>query len=130
RPARDLRDGAPLVALNRKYGFTPYASGYVDLGRLVAELTAPATPLETAFLAALEVEKPAVDETCRAEYAALAALVPRLAFGYTVLEPKRSHAVSHLELRSDIARDLQALRAPMPGVEAGSASLANFGVSL
>lgn len=130
RPARDLRDAGPLKELNQRYGFAPFGSGYVDLKRLVAELTGPATPLETAFLGALGVEKPAVDEVCRTEYAQLAAIMPRLVSGYVTLEPKRSHLLTRLELRSDIAQDLQTLRAPMPGLEAGREAMANFGISL
>ena len=130
KPAASLRDGGELPELNARYGYTPYATGYVDTARVVALLTAAPTPLETAFLGALDVTKPDVDAVCQAEYAALAQAVPRLVFGYTELEPKRSVGVSHLELREDIAKDLMTLRAPMPGLAAAEGSLFNFGLSL
>ena len=130
RPANTLADGASLLALNKKYGYTPYATGYLDTARLVAEFTGPATPLQNAFLAAMKIEKPVVDATCQAEYAALAGVAPRLVIGYTVLEPKASHGVTHLELRSDIAQDLMKLRAPMPGLDAAREAALNFGFSL
>src|SRR5690606_32966346 len=57
RPANALRDGGELAALNARYGFSPYASGYVDSARIVALLTSPATPLENAFLQAMKIEK-------------------------------------------------------------------------
>lgn len=130
KPAQSLADGGALPSLNAKYGYTPYATGYVDTTRLLKVFTGPATPLETAFLAALEIEKPQVDAVCQAEYDALAQVMPRLVFGYTELDVKRSVGVSHLELREDIARDLMTLRAPMPGLAAANDSLFNFGISL
>jgi hypothetical protein len=130
KPAASMQDGAALAKINKAYGYTPFATGFVDTTRIVAQLTGPATPLETAFLAALGVEKPAVDAVCQAEYAALAQAAPRLVLGYTTLEPKRSVAVSRLELRGDIAKDLMTLRAPMPGLDAAGSALFNVGVSL
>lgn len=130
KPAQSLGDGGTLSQINAKYGYVPYASGYVDSTRLVSLFTAAPTPLETAFLAALEIQKPEIDAACRTEYAALAQVAPRLAFGYTTFEPKRSIGVSHLELRGDIAQDLMKLRAPMPGLAAAADSLLDVGVSL
>jgi hypothetical protein len=130
RPTATLHDGGELAAINRKYGFSPYATGYVDSARLLALLAAPATPLESAFLSALEIEKPAIDAICQSEFAALAALVPRLVLGYTRLEPKSSHGVTRIELRPDVAQDLMRLRAPMPGLDAAQDAVVNFGLSL
>jgi hypothetical protein len=129
KPVQSLRDAAPLVALNKQYGFTPFASGYVDSARLLAEFTGPSTPLQSAFLAAMKVEKPTVDATCQSEYAALAAAAPRLVFGYTVLEPKASTGITRVELRNDIAQDLMTLRAPLPGLAAANDSAFNLGMS-
>jgi hypothetical protein len=129
RPAQSLIDGGALVAINRDYGFTPFATGYVDSARLLAQFTKPATPLETAFLAALKIEKPAIEATCQTEFAAIAAIAPRLVFGYSKLEAKASEAESRIELRKDIAQDLMALRAPMPGLDAANDSAFNLGVA-
>jgi hypothetical protein len=130
RPAQSMQDGSALATLNRKYGYLPYASGYVDTTRLVALLTGAPSALETAFLAALDIQKPVVDATCQVEYAALAQGAPRFSFGYTTLDVKRSVGESHLELRDDLAKDLMALRAPMPGLDAAADSMFNFGLSL
>jgi len=130
RPAQSMQDGGALPALNTQYGYLPYASGYVDTARLVALFTGAPTALETAFLTALEIEKPAVDATCQAEYAALAQGAPRFSFGYTTLEPKLTVGESHLELRKDLAEDLMTLRAPMPGLDAAAGSAMHFGLSL
>ena len=130
RPANALRNGGELAAINAKYGYVPYATGYVDSTRVVALLTGPATPLETAFLQALKIEKPAVDAVCQTEFAAMATVAPRLVIGYTSLEPKNSHAISRIELREDVAQDLMTLRAPMPGLDAAEGSAFNVGVAL
>jgi hypothetical protein len=131
RPQASMRDGAVLAALNRKYGYSPFASGYVDSARLLALFSAPVTPVEAAFLRALEIEqKPVLEPVCQTELVAIAAAMPRLTIGYTTLEPKSSVSVSHLELRRDIAQDLMSLRAPMPGLGATEGAMMNFGLSL
>lgn len=130
KPAASMQDGAALAKLNTQYGYTPFATGYIDTTRIVALFTAAPTPLETAFLGALEIDKPAIDAVCQAEYAALAQAAPRIVIGYTLLEPQRSVGVSRIELRKDIATDLMTLRAPMPGLDAADDALFNFGLSL
>lgn len=130
RPAASLADGGALLALNKQFGYLPNGSGYIDVRALLVQLGAPATPLETAFLAALEIEKPKFDATCAAEAAALAAQVPRLSFGYTRLDAKQMAMVSRLETSAEIAADLRQLRAPMPGLAQVNDAPFNVGVSL
>ena len=129
-PATTLSDGSKLATLNQEFGYLPYASGYVDVVRVAQQLTAAPTPLETAFLSALGVEKPQFDAVCSTEYAALASAMPRLSMGYTALDPKRMDVVMRMETNAAIAQDLQQLRAPMPGLTQAQNTPLNFGVSL
>jgi hypothetical protein len=130
RPARSLGEAGALAALNEQFGYLDNGSGYFDTRALLAQLSAPATPVETAFLTALDIQKPAIDPTCASEYAALAAAVPRLSFGYTRLDAQHMDMVSRLETNAAIAADLRTLRAPMPGMDKTADSPLNFGVSL
>lgn len=129
KPARTLQDGATLRALNQEFAYLPYGSGYFDVRALLQRFTAAPTPLETAFLAALQVEKPALDPVCQAEYEALAAAVPRMSFGYTAMDAKRADMVARLETNAAIAADLRTLRAPMPGLAQADEAPFNVGVS-
>ena len=130
RPAKSLGAAGTLNALNRQFGYLANGSGYFDTRALLAQLSAPATPLETAFLTALDIQKPVIDPTCSAEYAAMASAVPRLSFGYTRLDAQHMDMVSRLETNAAIAADLRTLRAPMPGLDKTADSPFNFGLSL
>jgi hypothetical protein len=129
KPARSLQDGGALTALNTEFAYLPYGSGYFDVRALLQRFTAAPTPLETAFLTALEVQKPAVDPVCQAEYEALAVAVPRMSFGYTTMDAKRMDMVARIETNAAIAADLRTLRAPMPGLAQVGDSPLNFGLS-
>lgn len=130
RPAKSLAESGALATLNQQFDYLDNGSGYFDTRALLAQFTAPATPLETAFLTALEIQKPTIDPTCASEYAALAAALPRLSFGYTRLDAQHMDMVSRLETNAAIAADLRTLRAPMPGLDKTATSPFNFGVSL
>lgn len=130
RPAQDMRNGAALIALNKQFGYLPSASGYLDTKRVVAQFTAAPTALETAFLTAFGIEKPATDAVCAGEYAALASAMPRLSLGYTQLDAQRMDVVARLETSPAIAKDLMELRAPMPGLAQVKDAPLNFGLSL
>lgn len=130
RPARTLRDSGALQALNKTHGYLPIGGGYVDTARIADVLTSPATPLETALLAAMKVEKPAVDASCRTEAALLATLVPRFSAGYTRIDGGHMDMVSRIETLPAIAADLQTLRTPMPGPRSGEGSLFDFGMGI
>lgn len=131
RPAQPLIGSGTLEALNSQYGFAPYFSGYLDNRRLLAVLTAEApSAVDQAFAAALGMEQPELDATCRSELAALAESWPRLVGGYTHWDTTRNESRLVLETRKEIAEQLLKLRAPMPAagqVDAGS--IINFGLS-
>ncbi|MBB5207493.1 hypothetical protein [Chiayiivirga flava] len=130
RPARSLRDSGALQALNATFGYLPVGGGYVDTARIADLLTSPATPLETALLAAIDVEKPAVDAACRSEAALLATLVPRLSAGYTRIADGHMDMATRIETLPKIAADLQTLRTPMPGPRMADDALFDFGIGL
>lgn len=129
-PSRSLANTRDLRQLNREYGYQPNFSGYLDTQRLAERAMAPATPIESAFLSAAGIEKPEPTPQCRAEFQALAAAWPRVAFGYTRLDATVQEARLVVEAREDIAEALVGLRAPMPGPEARAEdSLMDFGLA-
>ena len=131
KPAKSLADSGDLAALNKRMNYTNFGSGYFDSAKLVAVLKAPATPLESSFLAAMgEKEKPKVDATCAKEYDELAVAWPGVNFGVSELNPKHVAVRGVLLTRADIAKDLMTLRAAMPGMEAAKDSFVHFGLSL
>ncbi|MCB1559518.1 MAG: hypothetical protein KDI75_00205 [Xanthomonadales bacterium] len=130
-PSSSILDGQRLAQLQQRHHFLPSMIGEVDSQRLLDTLAGPATPLETAFLSALETEKPAFSRECRDEYGRLADLLPRVAFGFTRLDTSRMEQISIMETAASLATPLKTLRAPMPGMGAASADAAiDFGYSL
>lgn len=131
RPDPSLTDSDTLEALAERFGYQPGLVGFFDSGRLLTALTGQGTPLEQAFLAALEIERPQLSEACTDEYQQLATLWPRASFGYTRLEADHMEVRAVLETAPELAQDLMTLRAPMPALEAIDEDTAfNLGFSL
>ncbi|HET6604712.1 MAG TPA: hypothetical protein VFG21_10985 [Xanthomonadaceae bacterium] len=129
RPA--VSADADLARVNGELGFTDHFSGYLDTGRLLAALTREPTPVEAAFLTALQIDRPSLEPACRDEYAALAVSWPRVAFGYTEVATDRLVADTVIQTSKAIAQDLMKLRAPMPGMALVDADTPmNLGLSL
>ena len=130
KPAKSLAQSGDLATLNKRLGYLTYGSGYFDSAHLMTVLKAPPTPLETAFLTAMGgKQKPSIDPVCAAEYDAIAAAWPRASMGYSDLSAKHMSVRGVLETRTDIAKDLMRLRAPMPGMALAQNSLFDFGFS-
>ncbi|MEZ5483716.1 MAG: hypothetical protein R3F01_00885 [Lysobacteraceae bacterium] len=130
-PKASILDGDRLALLQQRHRFLPSMIGEIDSHRLLDTLAAPATPLETAFLSAMDSEKPAISAECRDEYGRLADLMPRIAFGYTRIDTVHMDQVSIIETAPSLATPLKTLRAPMPGMGAASENAAvSFGYSL
>lgn len=123
KPKQSIAAAGTLAQINREFGYTPYSSGYVDTRRLLALI-------DDAKPAADAPEAAELKAACEQDYDAIAKAVPRFVFGYTRFEPKSMQANMLLELRPDIAKDLQPLPAPMPGLNATAGSMLNFGFSM
>ena len=123
RPKQSLAASGKLVQLNKEFGYTPYASGYVDTRKLIA-LVDDAEPAADAPAAA------ELKATCAKDYDAIAKAMPRAVFGYTQFEAKSIQAKMLLELRPDIAADLQLVPAPLPGADATAGSAVSFGFAM
>ena len=79
RPAHAIDPGL-LADFNKQRGYLPYGSGWIDTRRVVALAAAKA---------AADKADGSFDATCREEFDALAAKVPRFGFGYRALDRER-----------------------------------------
>lgn len=130
RPGKAF-DIEKLVTLNKRYGYTPYSSGYLDMVRLVDFLGDANDPLRRELSGAVFGEVlPDMDPTCKAEARAIAAKFPRLVLGYTELAPKRMTVHFQLEMEPTLAKDFAASLVAAPGTGTKSEGLVDFSLSL
>lgn len=123
RPKQSMAASGKLTQLNKEFGFTPFSSGYVDTRKVIALF-------DDAEIAPEATDAAAAKASCEKDYDAIAKAMPRLVFGYTSLQAKQMQASAVLELRPDIAKDLQGLPAPMPGANAAKGAALNFGYAM
>jgi hypothetical protein len=130
RPAKAF-DIENLATLNKRYGYTPYSSGYVDVVRLVEFLGDADDPLRRELSGAVFGDAlPAMDPTCKAEARSIAAKFPRIVVGYTELAPKRMTIHMQLEIEPALAKDFAASLGAAPGTGTPSEGLVDFSLSL
>jgi len=104
-PAQSLADSGAFDAFDKARGYLPYGSGWVDTRRLVALVGTPEAGIPAT----------AIDATCRAEYDAIAAKMPKLSFGYTKLDADAMDMRMRLELEPALAKALVGLGTATPG---------------
>lgn len=119
RPAHAIDPGL-LADFNKQRGYLPYGSGWIDTRRVVALAAAKA---------AADKADGSFDATCREEFDALAAKVPRFGFGYRALDRERMTMHARLDLDPATAKALAALAPVLPG-KAASDALLDFAVAL
>src|SRR5690606_38192301 len=128
-PDNSIADTGELGALAKKYGFTPYGLGLVDVRRIAGTFLDKPSGVNESLLALMEHDHSELSDVCRDEIRQVAALVPRLVTGYTEMTAERIRSNSVFELRSDIAAGLQTITAPVPGLGQPHGGLFSFGVS-
>lgn len=130
-PERSLLDSESLEALNRRFGFVDFGSGYLDHARLFELLAKPMSGSQGAFLKAMKFTPPNISsETCLAEGRAMVAQWPRTALGYTRFDAGGYRMRAVLEAPAPVLADLRGLLAPTPGLGEAAAALASFSVAL
>lgn len=130
RPARPF-DAETLVKLNKRYGYTPYSSGYVDFVRLVEFLGDDANPVRRELAGAVFGEKlPTMDPTCKAEVRTIASKFPRVVMGYTALAPKLMVIHAQLEMEPALAKDFAASLVGAPGTASKAEGLVDFALAM
>ncbi|MFK8052841.1 MAG: hypothetical protein AB8F65_07680 [Woeseiaceae bacterium] len=128
KPASSLKDAGTLTALATKYNYIPQGMGYFNLEQLAATFLDGPSGLDKALME-LVGENPAanIDATCKAEYKSIAAVMPRIAMGYTAVSGKEMSLLPVFEMREDIATALVPVASSVPGLTTESDALMKFG---
>lgn len=129
-PADNLLDAGTLQTLNKRLGYVPQGSGYLDHARLFELVAQPMSANQSAFLKALKITPEPLSEACLAEGRELTRQWPRTAMGYTRLDQQVQSMRLLVEAPQSVSTDLRALLAPTPGLAQAGTSLANFSIAL
>lgn len=129
-PEATLAGTRALEALVEKYELMGVSPGYLDIPAVVRMLTGRGSALSSTILAASGVELPPLSATCHQELDQMAAVAPRIVFGYRSMASTGLQTMTVWEMRSDLAREIAALRSPLPGLSALGSEKPLFAMAL
>ena len=119
-----------LGEIRKGYDFTDHFAGFVDIEKLAASFLGDPSGLNKELLLVMEHDPEELTAECRAEFAELASVAPRVVVGYTNIERSFLDTQVIVELREDIATGLATLPTAVPGLGADLGGLLSFGFSL
>lgn len=129
-PAQNISDSGKLLAMAETYDFTSHMLGYFDMERVASVFTTAQSGPNAELLATAGYDHSMLSDVCKAEFAELAGVAPRIVTGYTGISSTALESKVVLELRSDIADGLATLPAPVPGLGMDHGGLFSFGMSI
>ena len=119
-----------LAKIRNGYDFTDHLVGFVDVEKLAASFLGDPGGLNKELLLVAEYDPEELTAECRAEFAELASVAPRVVVGYTNINKSFLDTQMVVELRNDIAAGLATLPTAVPGLGADLGGLLTFGFSL
>ena len=115
-----------LAGLNRQHGFTPYATGHLDLHRLADEFLDPEARTARTLMDAAEYDLADFSDQCIAETHQLIDNMPTVTFGVTEME---TQAVAYQVIGgmpASLAGEFQALVSSIPAARAVAERMVEF----
>jgi hypothetical protein len=119
-----------LGEIRKAYDLTDHFVGFVDVEKLAASFLGDPGGLNKELLLLAEHDPEELTAECRAEFAELASVAPRVVVGYTNVSESFLDTQMVVELRDDIAAGLATLPTAVPGLGADLGGLLTFGFSL
>jgi hypothetical protein len=119
-----------LGEIRKAYDLTDHFVGFVDVEKLAASFLGDPGGLNKELLLLAEHDPEELTTECRAEFAELASVAPRVVVGYTNVSDSFLDTQMVVELRDDIAAGLATLPTAVPGLGADFGGLLTFGFSL
>lgn len=119
-----------LAEINSAYGYSPYASGFLDFQKMLDQFTDPNSPVGAMMAANGRSAEDVLGATCQAEISELISRTPRLVAGVTDLTAATTGAEYRLEMADDLASDLASLVSNVPPVPAQTSQLLEFSLGI
>jgi hypothetical protein len=119
-PERSMADAPKLKEVMARWDLGRFNVGFVDARVITEAFLGEGDPLNRDVLAAIAPDVankwPTITPVCKDEIRSLAGIAPMVVFGTEALGADGFESVIGVELRSDVAQDLRALRASVPGL--------------
>ena len=128
-PEKNIAETPKLRDIAEHYGFLHEYVGMVDTERLAATFLDRPEGLDAMLLEAMGYEAGELSDVCKAEFRALARVLPRVVAGYEEVSAERIRSTSVVEMRDDIAAEFTTFPAPVPGLGKFDAGLMSLGIS-
>ena len=128
-PANSMADSGELTAMAKAEGYLLNSVGLIDIRRIVDTFLEEQSGANKELLSLMEYDSAALSDVCRTEIKSMANIMPRMNFGYTRMDKSQFDAKMVMELRNDLAKGMQGLAAPVPGMGGDMGGMFGFGMS-
>ena len=128
KPQNNVAKG--LSEITEAYDFTGHFTGFVDVEKITASFLGDPSGLNKELLQAAGHDPERLTAECRAEFAELATVAPRVLVGYTDVNKSHIDTEMVVELREDIATGLATIPTAVPGLGMDLGGFMTFGFSL
>jgi hypothetical protein len=130
KPKSSLAKSKALRKISKEYGLSNHMTGYFDIQRIVEAFTGSASDRDREVFAALDYTQPELSDICRSEIGQMAAIAPRMVFGYSKVSADMLESLMVIELRDDLATSLATVPSAVPGLGSDPGGFMSFGVGL
>ncbi len=123
KPEVALSSTDSINNLMSEKNYLPESLGYIDFQQVLNRFIQEPTGLDKEFLGQFESfaeQRADLSDVCKAELQDIVKTMPRLVYGLTEVSSKRLVAESVFEVRPDLAKEMTALSAPVPGLGDGT----------
>jgi hypothetical protein len=128
-PQTSMASSGAMAELDKKYGHDGHVSGFIDIRALAQRLTGRNQD-DNQVIAAFGGEIPQLSEACAAELDGMTRNFPRMVLGTTRFDAKQMNITSLLEVEPELAKSMQKITAPIPGIAAEDSMMMRFAASI
>jgi hypothetical protein len=128
-PKASMASSGAIAELDKQYGHDGHVSGFIDIRALAKRLTGR-NQEDNQVIAAFGGEIPQLSEACASELDGMTRNFPRIVLGTTRFDSKQMNITSVLEIEPGLAKSLQKITAPIPGMAASDAMMLRFAASI
>ena len=129
KPGNSMADSGEIGQIADEHDFVNSMVFVVDIQRIASSFLNDPQGGNKELLALFEYDASDLSDACRAEFAELAGVVPRVLGGYTDLSASKVDSFGLIEIRPDLASELKNIVAPVRGLGTYQADLFTMGMS-